>query len=95
MRRTKFDSGSTSRGRLEPAPSITSGRSAFRIIAAARSSAGGMRDRKLDRMRRDQRNVVGFLAGDVLGQLEMHRPGPLLLRHPERVAHERRDARRR
>ena len=35
---------------------------------------------------------VDLLAGDVLGQLEVHRPGPLLRRHAERVAHQGRDA---
>jgi hypothetical protein len=50
--------------------------------------------RQLDRVRRHQRQVRRLLAGDVLGQFQVHRPGPLLHRHPERVAHEGWDRRR-
>ena len=46
---------------------------------AARSSAAGVRHRHLDRVRRHQRHVRRFFAGDVLGQLQVHRPRPLLL----------------
>ena len=34
----------------------------------------------------------GFVGRDVLGQLEMHRARPLLLRDPEGVANQRRNA---
>ena len=52
MRRTNSVSPAVRRGRLAAAPSITSGRLAARIIAAARSSAARRRDRQLDRVRR-------------------------------------------
>jgi hypothetical protein len=35
---------------------------------------------------------IRLLSGDVLRQLQMNRPKPLLLRNPERIPHERRDA---
>ena len=51
----------------------------------------GRRDRKLDDVRGNDvgRSVVG---GDILGQFEMHRTRPLLLRDPEGVANQGRNA---
>ena len=46
-----------------------------------------MRHRQLDRVRRDQRHVGRLVAGDVLGQFQMHRPRPLLHRDAEGLAH--------
>ena len=93
-RRTNCDSGSASCGRLAPAPSITSGRCAAAIMAAARSIATARRHRQFDRMRRNDLGL-GLVAGDILGQFEMHRARPLLLRHAEGVAHQGRNALRR
>jgi hypothetical protein len=53
---------------------------------------GAMGDRDLDRMNRDHRDIRHFIARDVLGQFEMHRPRPLLHRHTKRVADHGRDA---
>src|SRR5882762_4368534 len=47
-----------------------------------------------DRVRWHQRNVGCRPSGDVLRQLEMDRAWPLLLRNPERLAHDRGDCRR-
>ena len=51
-------------------------------------------DRRVDRMRRDRSHVRPRLVGDVLRQFEMHRARPLLLRDPERLAHQRGNGRR-
>ncbi|OTP79316.1 hypothetical protein PAMC26577_01995 [Caballeronia sordidicola] len=52
-----------------------------------------LRDRKLDRMRRNKRHVVAyFLGGHVFGQLEVDRTGPLFRGEAERFAHHARDA---
>ena len=51
-----------------------------------------MRHRDVDRVRRHERDLPGRLfRGDVLRQLQMHRPRPLLLGDPERLAHDGRD----
>ncbi len=47
------------------------------------------RDRRVDRMRRDRDHIRPRLVGDVLGKFEMDWAGPLLLRDPERLAHQR------
>ena len=61
------------------------------IMAAARSIGRRRRDRKLDGM---QRNDVGlgFVGRDILGQFEMHRARPLLLRDAEGVTNQGRNA---
>ena len=51
-------------------------------------------DRQLDRMRRDRSHVRPRLVGDVLRKFEMNRARPLLLRDPERFAHQRGNGRR-
>ena len=53
---------------------------------------GGRGDGIVDRVRRNERDVLPLLVGDILGQLQMHRPRPFLLRQPERLAHEGGDA---
>ena len=69
---------------------MISGRFASKIIAAARSSAeAGATGRSIGCGGHQGR--VGFLGGDVLGQFEMHRPGPLFVRDPEGIAHDGRD----
>jgi hypothetical protein len=60
------------------------------IMAADR---GGRRHRKLDNMRGNDFGG-GFVGRDILGQFQMHRARPLLLRDPEGVANQRRDRRR-
>ena len=51
-------------------------------------------DGRIDRMRRNRGHVRPRLVGDVLRQFEMNRARPLLLRHPERLAHQRGNGRR-
>ena len=49
-------------------------------------------DRDIDRVRRHEPHRLGELfPGDILRQLQMDRPGPLLLGDPERLAHDGRD----
>jgi len=55
---------------------------------------GGRRNRKFDDVRRDQVGIR-LVGRDILGQFEMDWPRALLLRHPEGVAHQGRNARRR
>ena len=51
-----------------------------------------MRDRNFDRVLRHDRDVLGFFAGDVLGQFQQHRARPLFHGDAEGVAHEGRNA---
>ena len=53
----------------------------------------GRRYRQLRFMGRHQRDVAGFLGGDVFGQFEMHRAGTLFGGDAEGVAHQRRNRR--
>ena len=52
-----------------------------------------VRDGQVDGVRRHHRDIRRLLAGDVLGQLQMHRPRALLHGDPESVAHQRGDGR--
>ena len=76
------------RGRLAAAPSMISGRFAARIIAAVAIE----RRRRGDRPSRSDAAApadgLGLLVGDIFGQLEMHRAGPLFLGDAEGLAHE-------
>ena len=90
-RRTNADSGSARCGRLAAAPSMTSGLSAAMIMAAARSmAAAGATGSSTTCGGIDVGR--GFVGRDILGQFEMHGPRPLLLRDPERVANQGRNA---
>jgi len=65
---------------------MISGRFASRIIATVRSSAeAGATGRSTGC---GSNRAASFFGGDVLGQFEMHRPGPFFDRDPEGIAHD-------
>ena len=91
VRARKSPSMAPSRGRLAAAPSMTRGCFACRIMSAARSNAAGCASGSSTGCTGTRANSRSFLGRDVLGQLEVHRPGPFLRGRAEGVAHDRRD----
>ena len=93
MRSTKRERSEVERGRDAAAPSISSGRSAAMINSAARSSASAAscKNGQLDRVRKNQRNLLALLGGNVLREFQVNGAGALLLRNAKRLPYESRN----